>query len=53
MWKKSFTGAGAYSAFKDLLDSAGLLQAWYDFEEARTEEALRVWCRDNGIKLED
>ena len=51
--EKIFHRSGAYSAFKDLLDSAGLLQAWYDFEEARTEEALRIWCRDNGVKLED
>ena len=51
--EKIFQRRGAYSACKDLLDSAGLLQAWYDFEEARTEEALRGWCRDNGIKLED
>ena len=51
--EKIFQRRGAYSAFKDLLDSAGLLQAWYDFDEARTEEALRGWCRDNGVKLED
>ena len=51
--EKIFHRRGAYSAFKDLLDSAGLLQAWYDFEEARTEDALRGWCRDNGVKLED
>jgi hypothetical protein len=48
-----FFHPGAYSNFKALLDSVGLLQAWHEFENAEQEKALRQWCNDNGIKLED
>lgn len=48
-----FGRAGAYARFKDLLDARGLLQQWYDYEEAATDDALREWCEDNGIALED
>jgi len=48
-----FSGRGAYARFKDLLDSEGLLQNWYDFENSEQEKALRQWCQDNGIQLDD
>ncbi|MBC2710411.1 MAG: hypothetical protein HGJ94_05250 [Desulfosarcina sp.] len=48
-----FRSRGAYRRYKVLLDSRGMLQAWYDFEQRATESALRKWCRDNGIQLED
>ncbi len=48
-----FRRRGAYRKYKDLLDSRGKLQAWYDFEQRATEAALREWCRDNGIALTD
>jgi len=41
----------AYSRLKDLLESKGLLQSWYDFESQREEQVLRQWCEDNEIKL--
>jgi hypothetical protein len=47
-----FHGRGAYGRFKDLLESKGLLQSWYDFENRREEEALREWARENEIELE-
>jgi len=36
-----------------MLESKGLLESWYDFEQRREEEALRDWCRDNKIQLSD
>lgn len=51
---RSFFGRpGAYARFKDLLDEKGLLQAWYDFQDAREEQALRQWCADNDVPLSD
>jgi hypothetical protein len=49
--REIFSRRGAYRRFKDLLDERGLLQSWYDFESRRGQEALRQWCRENGIEL--
>jgi hypothetical protein len=46
-----FSKRGAYSRFKDLLESKDLLQNWYDFEQKREEEELRQWCDENAIQL--
>lgn len=46
-----FSREGAYSRFKELLDSKGLLEKWYDFEHKRKEEKLRKWCEDNLIQF--
>ena len=46
-----FRRRGAYGRFKQLLEDRGRLQQWYDFENHATEEALRRWCEDNGIRL--
>ncbi len=46
-----FRGQGAYSRFKSMLESKGLLKSWYDFEQQQEEERLREWCRDNEIQL--
>ncbi len=48
-----FDRPGAYGRFKDLLEDKDLLQAWYDFENARQEQALRQWCADNDVPLSD
>ncbi len=48
-----FRKRGAYSSYKDLLDRRGLLQEWYDFENAREKEAIREWCLENGIDISD
>ena len=48
-----FKRPGAYSRFRSHLESKGLLQAWYDFENAEEEKALREWCKENGIELVD
>jgi len=47
-----FNRAGAYARFKDLLESKGLLETWYEFERKATETALREWCKENSISLE-
>jgi hypothetical protein len=46
-----FRKKGAYARFKELLDAKGFLEKWYTFEDMRQKEALREWCRENGIKI--
>ena len=46
-----FSHRGAYARFKDLLDRHESLDAWYHWEQEKTQQALREWCADNGIKL--
>ena len=48
-----FNRRGAYSRYKDFLDSKGLLQKWYDFEKITMEKAIRQWCREHKIELDD
>jgi hypothetical protein len=50
--RQMFRRSGAYSRYKALLDRRGLLQAWYDVENNREEQALRRWCRENVIDLD-
>jgi hypothetical protein len=47
-----FRKRGAYSRFKDLLQSKGLLQEWYDFENESQKQAILEWCKDNGVEVE-
>jgi len=47
-----FSQSGAYARFKDLLEYRGLLQQWYEYEEKVSDQALREWCRLNGIKTD-
>ena len=44
-----FRQRGAYSKFKSLLASSGLLDAWHEYEEAATESALRDWSEEHGF----
>ena len=46
-----FRRRGAYGRFKGLLESKGLLQTWFDFENEREERALRQWCNENEITI--
>jgi Uncharacterised protein family (UPF0158) len=48
-----FSRRGAYARFKDLLERKGALQAWYDFEHAAEEKALREWAEENSIEISD
>jgi len=48
-----FSRRGAYRRWKDFLDANGLLEKWYTFENEATEQALKTWCQENGIPIED
>lgn len=48
-----FRRKGAYSRYKALLAGAGKLEAWYEFEEAETESALKEWAEEEGIEVID
>jgi hypothetical protein len=48
-----FRHRGAYGRFKELLASKGCLDRWYAFEAESTERALRNWCNENAIEIED
>ena len=50
--RQIFNSRGAYSRFKDFLESKGLLQSWYDFEAGHQERSLRQWCKENDIELD-
>ena len=49
--KAFFRSRGAYARFKQLLESEGVLEKWYQFEEESGEQALRDWCAENSIQL--
>ena len=46
-----FYRKGAYSRYKNLLESIGLLKKWYDFENESMVFALKEWCKENNIEF--
>lgn len=44
-----FSKRGAYSRYKDLLESKKLLEQWYAFENRQEQLALLQWCKENEI----
>ena len=46
-----FNSRGAYSRFKNFLESKKLLEEWYKYESESEETAIREWCKDNGIEI--
>ena len=50
--RQIFSRPGAYARFKDLLERAGMLQQWYDYEAKAEREALLTWCGENGIEID-
>lgn len=46
-----FRRKGAYSRYKDLLESKGVVEDWYKFEDERRKVALKEWCRENKIEI--
>jgi hypothetical protein len=48
-----FSKRGAYAKFKHLLVRKELLDQWYDFEKSAEEAALRAWCDEHPIEVED
>lgn len=47
-----FGRPGAYARFKNLLEHHGMLERWYDYERKAQDQALRGWCKENGITIE-
>ena len=48
-----FSKRGAYSRFKELLNSTRLLETWYKFEDEQTKLALRQWCNENNLEIDE
>ncbi|MFW2371787.1 MAG: hypothetical protein ACN4GM_01600 [Gammaproteobacteria bacterium] len=46
-----FHHRGAYSKFKNILEKAGLIEKWYEFENKTIDNALREWCKQNEIDI--
>jgi hypothetical protein len=51
--RQMFRRRGAYSRYKTLLERRGLLEEWHNVENSREEAALRKWCRENEIELDE
>ncbi len=43
--------AGGWHRFKDHLEDIGLIRAWFDYQERRTNEALKAWCEAQGVEV--
>lgn len=48
-----FSHRGAYARFKSLLEHHDCLDAWYQWETEQTRQALRDWCKLNGLTPAD
>jgi hypothetical protein len=51
--REFFSRSGAYARFKDTLERRGMVQHWYEYEATAQRQALREWCVDNGIVIDD
>lgn len=43
----------AYGRLRELLERAGLLETWYNFQQEALYAALRQWCADNEIQISE
>lgn len=50
---RMFNARGAYSRFNSLLDSVGLREKWNEFENEQIRFALRQWCKENGLEINE
>lgn len=46
-----FRHKGAYARYKEFLESKGVLENWYEYENERQTAALKKWCKENKIKI--
>ena len=46
-----FRKRGAYSNFKFILETKGIIEKWYEYESKAEEKALRDWCKLNEISI--
>jgi|SRR4051812_2482408 hypothetical protein len=44
---------GAYAHFKQFLSAQGRLEDWYAFRANATDRALREWCQEHRIQLQE
>lgn len=48
-----FSKKGAYRRFKDLLNTADKLEAWYSYEALVLREAIIEWGQENNLRFSD
>ena len=48
--ERAIEGKGAYRRFRDLIDEAGLRQAWQEFSDERQIGRARAYLADRGIR---
>jgi hypothetical protein len=49
----TFRKPGPYRRFKYTLEERGLLDSWRQFQDAGEKEAMRSWCRKNGVAFKE
>lgn len=47
-----FGRRGAYARFKNLLETRGMLERWYQYEADAQRQALKEWCEVEGIETD-
>lgn len=48
---EAFRRKGGFRRFKDVLQRAGMLERWYEYERAAVRAALLEWALDNGFSI--
>ena len=48
-----FNHPGAYSNYKKYLTRINKLKEWFKFEETETQGALKEWCKQNNIEIQE
>jgi hypothetical protein len=51
--RRMFGKPGAYRQYKILIESKGVLESWYEFENLQMKQALKEWCEENDVKLSE
>ncbi|MGZ0657013.1 UPF0158 family protein [Coraliomargarita sp. W4R72] len=49
--RELFSRRGAYRRWKKFLENINLLEAWYDFENESTRQALLDWCERKKLPI--
>ncbi|WP_203624427.1 MULTISPECIES: UPF0158 family protein [unclassified Lacticaseibacillus] len=48
-FERALHGRGVFKRFRRVLEAAGLLDRWYEFQAAAYQEQARQWCQANDI----
>ena len=51
--REMFSRRGAYARFIDLLRHRRMLERWNEYEKSAQHAAVKQWCADNGMELDD